>query len=852
MDATTKKILVKAINLLKDGDKKSAVLLLANVLKKEPHLVQAWYLLGLAVEAEAQKIKAFEQALKLDPEHEKARNALAKLQTPPASPETISEPESAPAFPEEEPSSPEEISREEREINFRAAFLEEPVGETPPDDLEPAQEADFALRAELSAEPDQESEDIPIPGDEFALPDWMTVSSFDPSEYQAGEPDEIYEPTAEEIPEWAKMNPFGSQSLPESPEPQPEPEAEISGWAGMVPGEGMEDVEGDEEPPIFSYFDDEPLEEETEAQFPGQESDMERVAAFFEEEDARQEIDQEDQSPGAPDWLRGMVDEEEDSQKKRRRKQLTPSQKRERRKLILRILLALLIIGATAAGYIYRDELKPYWQKVKPFTDKVVNPVQTFAAPVTDLLTQGAPLTYLLTPDYNITPTVTNTPPAQPTAEPTWTPQATNPPPTATLRPTLRPGETPTLTPTVSPLPNEIITLMQQIESQVVFLRGLGGPAALERELLQESKLRQDMENQLINTDSFAKLEDDLIVFKALGFIRDDVNMADPLLNFYADANGGFYSPETEKIYLIGSYFDGFGALEQYVYALVFAHAIQDNNFNLSNLGYFPECKQPQQTCQAMNALVKGEAALVNQLWLEQNPPQTGLQDILNYDPSPTLFGPETPAPFFTQDAEFGPAFGLDFVTYLYENGGWSAVNRAFTILPSTTEQIMHPEKYQQREEAGGIAYPNYTSLLGQEWELVEEDSLGEWYSYLLLGYNDYPGAQVSDTEAAIAASGWSVDRYQVFYNPEEQQTFLSVYWIWDSAEEGNQFYSALEASLNGRFGGAAEDLIDGGKCWSFGGERSCIQQQEQKVYWLFSQNADLVDLVRERFKVFP
>ena len=72
MDATTKETLVKAIQLIKSGDRKSAVPLLANVLKTEPNLVQAWYLLGLAVDSEGQKIKSFKQALKLDPGHEKA------------------------------------------------------------------------------------------------------------------------------------------------------------------------------------------------------------------------------------------------------------------------------------------------------------------------------------------------------------------------------------------------------------------------------------------------------------------------------------------------------------------------------------------------------------------------------------------------------------------------------------------------------------------------------------------------------------------------------------------------------------------------------------------------------------
>jgi hypothetical protein len=191
-------------------------------------------------------------------------------------------------------------------------------------------------------------------------------------------------------------------------------------------------------------------------------------------------------------------------------------------------------------------------------------------------------------------------------------------------------------------------------------------------------------------------------------------------------------------------------------------------------------------------------------------------------------------------------------VEYLYENGSWSSVNRAFSVLPKTTEQIMHPEKYQQREEAGGIAYPAYQDLLGQEWELIREDSLGEWYTYLLLGYNDFPTAQQPDNDALVAAAGWSVDRYQLFYSPEAQQSFLSVYWVWDTNEDSNQFYASLEAMMDARFGGAVEIMPDGSNCWTFGGQTSCIQQESTKVYWLLSENTELVDLVRGRFNVFP
>ncbi len=48
----------------------------------------------------------------------------------------------------------------------------------------------------------------------------------------------------------------------------------------------------------------------------------------------------------------------------------------------------------------------------------------------------------------------------------------------------------------------------------------------------------------LKDSDNF---EDELLLLNALGFIRGNVNLADPLLNTYADAAGGFYSPDKQE-----------------------------------------------------------------------------------------------------------------------------------------------------------------------------------------------------------------------------------------------------------------------------------------------------------------
>ena len=80
----------------------------------------------------------------------------------------------------------------------------------------------------------------------------------------------------------------------------------------------------------------------------------------------------------------------------------------------------------------------------------------------------------------------------------------------------------------------------------------------------------------------------------------------------------------------------------------------------------------------------------------------------------------------------------------------------------------------------------------------------------------------------------------------------MSVYWSWDTVEDANQFYTSLTDSLSRRFGNASVDAPGGGECWFYRSQKSCIQKDGTKVYWLLSEDTEMLDLVRERFKLFP
>ncbi|TVR23073.1 MAG: hypothetical protein EA396_04755 [Anaerolineaceae bacterium] len=74
----------QAIQLIKSGDKRAATAIIADVLQADKTNVDAWFLLANALDDRAKQVKALENALKLNPDYERARRLLDTLQAEPA------------------------------------------------------------------------------------------------------------------------------------------------------------------------------------------------------------------------------------------------------------------------------------------------------------------------------------------------------------------------------------------------------------------------------------------------------------------------------------------------------------------------------------------------------------------------------------------------------------------------------------------------------------------------------------------------------------------------------------------------------------------------------------------------
>ncbi len=429
----------------------------------------------------------------------------------------------------------------------------------------------------------------------------------------------------------------------------------------------------------------------------------------------------------------------------------------------------------------------------------------------------------------------------------TWTPTDT---PTITLTPTPRP--TSTLTPTATvPVPNATdLAEMEVLQQEVADVRGLEPlVTGIPRYVLSRFQVRPVLEASFVNGGGTQEQLDDLgRVWAALGLIKPTYNIYTNALNGLTDNIGGFYFPWNDELYVIGTHFSG---VEHFIFTHEYGHALVDQHFGLDRLGVYPLCIGDGQRCQAIRALVEGDATLVMNQWLEQRyPSPEDFIDILNYSPPAQTLPEQFPPPFALRNGNFPYVEGLAFVEALYARGRWARINQAYDQLPQTTEQILHPSKYFAGETGAEVAETPLGEVLGAGWRQLDNDSLGEWMTFLLLGYGADVEAQLPVSDATKASAGWGGDRYQVYYNDATGETVLAARWTWDTAADASTFRSAMAKHLSERFGANAVESARG-SCWEANAQRACLYTAGRQTLWLLGPQATIVEAILARFPGF-
>ncbi len=293
------------------------------------------------------------------------------------------------------------------------------------------------------------------------------------------------------------------------------------------------------------------------------------------------------------------------------------------------------------------------------------------------------------------------------------------------------------------------------------------------------------------------------VTLKKLGLAPADFQFRPLVVRLLTEQVAGYYDPKTQQFHL-ADWIDVDAQKPIMAHELV--HALQDQHFNLRRFEQWPDGDSDAQL--AAHALIEGDATLAMSQYVMKNPlralgflksmVETGMASA-ELDKAPRSLRETLLFPY--QE-------GMTWARVVHEYGGWSNVSKAFSNLPQSTEQILHPEKYFVHEAPVRVALPDISLSLGRGWRRIESDVNGEWSFYLIL--DQFLKAPV---DSKRAAAGWGGDRYAVYESQRGQVVYVSAS-AWDTEKDAREFFDAYVKRSRLRYP-AAHSLAETATGWS-------------------------------------
>jgi hypothetical protein len=307
----------------------------------------------------------------------------------------------------------------------------------------------------------------------------------------------------------------------------------------------------------------------------------------------------------------------------------------------------------------------------------------------------------------------------------------------------------------------------------------------------------------------------------------------------------GLYDPHTKKLYVVGDLPLEVG-LVQIILEHELTHALTDQHFGLLNMPI--EQKDNDDRALAALAVVEGDATLSMLDYgkdLEVGSMMLSLIASLFVDQETYSAAPEVLQAWTLFPYIGGETFLLDLSNrHSVQDGrlvkrdhagrtdlaNWEVINQAYTHPPESTEQILHPAKYNERHDPPvEVSFGSSPlDLLGEGWSKGTENTLGELLLKTLFMQT------LSPYQAETAAEGWGGDRYLL---ARDNKSGTALYWrsVWDTDKDAAEFREAAKEYARGH---------------GFGGEMILSPLQEgsgkEVSLWIVS-NPATADRLRER-----
>jgi hypothetical protein len=342
--------------------------------------------------------------------------------------------------------------------------------------------------------------------------------------------------------------------------------------------------------------------------------------------------------------------------------------------------------------------------------------------------------------------------------------------------------------------------MLRRVESA----RGLQSTKGVPGVLLDRTALIARVKDHVTRELPPEAIRDEGLELELFGFLPPNFDYEAAEYKLLQDQLAGYYEPSDGTMYMANDLGDA-EAGATLAHELV--HALQDQRWNLGDRSKYRPGEGDRS--EAVSALAEGDAtSAMFDIMIAENAPASHKTAV---DIPDGVFaeqirngmneGPGASAPRIMRSSLAAPyIYGTLFIHELRRRGGWNEVNAAWDNPPTTTEQLLHLEKWLAHEPPVPVPAPTFAAL-GPGWKVSDEDSEGELG--VRLAFEEWMDPET----AANASEHWGGDRGVLLRNGDRVAFGWSL--AYDATgkthtEKSGFAFSSVKAGLERSLGKAA------------------------------------------------
>lgn len=322
-----------------------------------------------------------------------------------------------------------------------------------------------------------------------------------------------------------------------------------------------------------------------------------------------------------------------------------------------------------------------------------------------------------------------------------------------------------------------------ELQAEVAELGGVPFRSEVPLDFMTRDQMAAYVKDMIETEYPPAKASIDARLLRAFGLLDSVSDLRALRTRLLLENVAGFYDerPGRKRLYAVSAD-RRLTPVNQMVLAHELRHAVQDQYADIH--GRLPEAVGDfDDRRMALLSLLEGDATLLMERFLVKRLPGAGDALDLSGIALPADAVPGAP-PVLRDQLVLPYLLGRNFASAVWKKGGTDALKAAWLNPPDSTEQILHPEKFLEREPPREVDM-GPTPAGGR---LLLEGVWGEMLTRTLLGDG-------SD----LAAAGWGGDRFRLW--DYRGRTLLVWRTVWDTPADAREFAGALRARLQADYG---------------------------------------------------